>query len=277
MPKRAKAGDVLRLSTPKGFAYLQYIGRHPVYGDAVLVSPKLSEHVDDQTFLNGYVTFYPLQVAVARRFVEVVDHWEPPELPQCVRRAGATRGTEVITWTIKDGINETIKQTLSEQELKLPIAEIWNHEFLVHRILEGWNPGFEGAAVSSGQAPTVPHAGRQLEAIGAGDDKQAVNELASVSDTDAPHVILHYVYLPNKEAAASVAQELRSSGYETEERLGADGADWLVLARHVAVPTGELMVSTRQTMETLVSRFGGEYDGWEADVRIHGDGPPSFQ
>lgn len=109
------------------------------------------------------------------------------------------------------------------------------------------------------------------------DDKQAVAELAAVSDADAPHLILHYVYLPSKEAAASVASEFRSSGFDTEERLGADGVNWLVLARHVAVPTEELMAATRRTMETLVAKFGGEYDGWEADVRLHRDGPPTRQ
>jgi hypothetical protein len=48
--------------------------------------------------------------------------------------------------------------------------------------------------------------------------------------------------------------------------LGADGVNWLVLARHVAVPSEALMASTRQSMETLVEKFGGEYDEWEAEV-----------
>jgi regulator of RNase E activity RraB len=108
-------------------------------------------------------------------------------------------------------------------------------------------------------------------------DKQAVVQLAAVSDADAPHLILHYVYLPNKEFAASLASELRSSGFDIEERLGADGVNWLVLARHVAVPTEALMAATRRTMEALVARFDGEYDGWEADVRLHRGGSPTRQ
>jgi hypothetical protein len=108
-------------------------------------------------------------------------------------------------------------------------------------------------------------------------DKQAVAELVAVSDVDAPHLILHYVYLPDQEAAVSVARELQRSGFETEERLGADGVNWLVLARHVAVPTEERVAAVRRTMETLVAQFGGEYDGWEADVRLHGEGSRTRQ
>jgi hypothetical protein len=99
------------------------------------------------------------------------------------------------------------------------------------------------------------------------DDKQAVAELAAVSDADAPHLILHYVYLPSSEAAALIADELLNRGFNVERRLGADGVNWLVLARHVAVPSEALMASTRRSMETLVEKFGDEYDGWEAEVR----------
>jgi regulator of RNase E activity RraB len=109
------------------------------------------------------------------------------------------------------------------------------------------------------------------------DDRQAVAELAAVSDEDAPHLILHYVYLASSETAASVASELRSRGFETEERLGADGVNWLVLARHVAVPSEACMAATRRLMETLVAKTGGEYDGWEADVRVHGESSPKLQ
>jgi hypothetical protein len=145
-PKRARAGDVLRLSTPKGFAYLQYIGRHPEYGDAVLVSPKLSEGVDAQTFSGAYVAFYPVAAAMARSLVEFVDHSMPPKLPQCLRRPGARSGLRVTTWIIENGTNETVKSKLSEDDLQLPIAVIWNHDLLIQRVLEGWDPRQEGRA-----------------------------------------------------------------------------------------------------------------------------------
>lgn len=99
-------------------------------------------------------------------------------------------------------------------------------------------------------------------------DAKAVSEIAAVADGDAPRTILHYLYAPSSEAAAVIAVELRHRGFRAEERSGGDG---LVLARHEAIPTDALMTSTRRSMETLVATVGGEYDGWEADVR-HRDG-----
>lgn len=145
-PKRPKPGDVLRLSTPKGFAYLQYIGRHPEYGDAVLVSAMLGERSDGRAFSDGYVAFYSASAAVAKRLVEVVDHLVPPKLPQRLRRPGVRSGQRVDTWIIENGRGETVKSKLSDAELELPIAAIWNHELLIQRILEGWNPLQEGRA-----------------------------------------------------------------------------------------------------------------------------------
>jgi hypothetical protein len=148
-PKRAKPGDVLQLNTPKGFAYLQYVGRHSEYGDAVLVNPKLGvrpEVFTSQAFSGGYLVFYPATAAVARGLVAVVDHLAPLSLPQRLRRPGARSGQHIATWIIEDGTAETVKSKLSEDDLRLPIAVIWNHELLTQRVLEGWNPLHEGRA-----------------------------------------------------------------------------------------------------------------------------------
>ena len=98
-------------------------------------------------------------------------------------------------------------------------------------------------------------------------DEQAIAEIAAVSDGDAPHTILHYLYVPSSVAAAKIANELKHRGFCTEERLSGDGVNWLVLARHQAVPSKELMASICRSMKTLIANVGGEYDGWEADVR----------
>lgn len=98
------------------------------------------------------------------------------------------------------------------------------------------------------------------------DDRSALEELRGSSGLAGPHVVLHYLYFPRQEAAASTAVELRSCGFATEERLGADGIHWLVLARHQIVPSEETIARTRHMMEELAQRRGGEYDGWEAEV-----------
>ncbi len=98
------------------------------------------------------------------------------------------------------------------------------------------------------------------------DDAHAVRLIAEISDGEAPHAISHYLYVPGSEAARAIAEELRRRDFRVETRLGAGGANWLVLAHHEAVPTGRLLASMREAMEELVADCGGEYDGWEAEV-----------
>jgi len=141
--KRLKRGDVLALHASGRLGYLHYIGKHSEYGEAVLVSPKLWDRqmtVASEIFSGGYVTFYPATAAIAHHLVEVVGHLPPSILPRRFRRPGAIAGSHVKTWIIEDGVKEVVKVKLSEDELRLPIATIWNHEYLVERLEEGWNP-----------------------------------------------------------------------------------------------------------------------------------------
>jgi hypothetical protein len=78
---------------------------------------------------------------------------------------------------------------------------------------------------------------------------------------------LHYLYFPVEKAAAEAAAELRSLGLETEEKLGADDTNWLVLVRYEMVPGEQKIIGVRRFMEDLSRAHGGEYDGWEAEVQ----------
>ena len=98
-------------------------------------------------------------------------------------------------------------------------------------------------------------------------DTHAIAELGEVSDVSELHTILHYLYVSSSDDADAIASELQRNGYHTEQRLGADGVNWLVLARHEMIPTQESMASLRKFMEKLLSPCNGEYDGWEAKVR----------
>jgi hypothetical protein len=143
--KRARPGDILELEVGDGVAYLHYLGKHPKYGAAIIVSPRFnSRQVTAAAFSNGYVAFYPATVAVARGFVKIVGHLPPPQLPERLRRAGARYGNRVVTWII-DGAQEIVKTKLSDEELQLPIAAIWNHEWLIERVAERWTPLQEGS------------------------------------------------------------------------------------------------------------------------------------
>lgn len=140
--KRVTPGDVLEVKVGGQLAYLHYIGKHPEYGDAVVVHPVLVEQRAPvaQVLSDGYVTFYPVMAAAAQELVAVVGNAPPPPLPRRFRRPGAIIEGQVKKWIIEDGNREILKDELSEEELMLPIAGVWNHEYLVQRLEEGWRP-----------------------------------------------------------------------------------------------------------------------------------------
>jgi len=147
--KRIKSGDVLLVHLTSGVAYLHYLGRHPEYGDAVLVSGRFAEPVGwltSDTFAGGFVTFYPAASAVYQGLVKAIGNLPPLPLPSHFRRAGARSGRRIDTWIIETPAGEKVKSTLSPMDLQLPIASIWNHELLTERIMEGWHPSQVGLA-----------------------------------------------------------------------------------------------------------------------------------
>lgn len=97
-------------------------------------------------------------------------------------------------------------------------------------------------------------------------DRDAINELRSFSDANAIHFVQHYLYFPQEQVSKSVAALLVKRGFDVENRLGADGFNWLVLAKHQIVPTEELLGKLRIALEVIALENDGEYDGWEAVV-----------
>lgn len=97
-------------------------------------------------------------------------------------------------------------------------------------------------------------------------DREALNELRSVSNIDAIHTIRHYLYFLLEDYASNVANDLRKRGFSVEQRLGADGINWLVLLTEQAVPTESRITEMRVMLDKIAINYSGEYDGWEADV-----------
>lgn len=135
---------------PEGRIYLQYLGTHREYGDGVAVSPTAFPcpvPVAENVFGDSYVVFYPARAAVARGLAKVVG-WLPPRgIPTRLRRPGARLGSKVETWIIEDDSREEVKRQLMEDDLRIPLAVIWNHELLLQRVREGWRPENEGRDV----------------------------------------------------------------------------------------------------------------------------------
>jgi hypothetical protein len=144
-----RPGDILEVPTPRGLAYVQYTARHPEYGAAIRVFPGLFFQVrpkDWSTLLSheSYFTFYPAGSAAWQGLVEIVANLPlPPEggLPPRFRRAGwRNKEGKATLWFICEGDQETRRAELSAEEKRLSIAAIWNHEFLVDRLVEEWRP-----------------------------------------------------------------------------------------------------------------------------------------
>ena len=98
------------------------------------------------------------------------------------------------------------------------------------------------------------------------DDRNALKELLRHSNPKASHSFLHYLYFPDQKQAQIAADKLRRHGYDVEDRKGADGVNWLVLAKRRMLPTEDAVRDVRNQMEALAAVGGGMYDGWEAET-----------
>jgi hypothetical protein len=146
--KRLLGGEILEVPVGARFGYVQFLGEHREYGDAVLVNPALHErqaHFPASFFATGYVTFYPASDSVSRKVAEVVAQSSPPQVPKRFRRAGSTLedGT-VENWVIEGGWRNVIKEKLTDEERSIPIAGVWTQEFLGQQIAKGWTPQTDG-------------------------------------------------------------------------------------------------------------------------------------
>ncbi|MFC1597737.1 hypothetical protein ACFL5Q_07360 [Planctomycetota bacterium] len=151
--QRAKPGDLLEVKSSRGLSYVQYVGKHPEYGDVILVLPGCFKgRPSDLTCLvdeaAGFLAFYSARAAVLQDLAEIVASHNLPseiEVPTKLRRAGARGpGGEVRTWIIENEDHEIVREKLSDLEKQLPIAAIWDHELLTRRISEGWRPENQG-------------------------------------------------------------------------------------------------------------------------------------
>lgn len=143
MARRLRPGDILEVALLEGgYGYLQYVGKHSFYGDAVRVRPgglSRCPPITEELFKEGYITFYPANRAAKEKLVTVVGHLVAVPMPTVFRRSGVTSGV----WLIDDESGTTAKRFLSDVERKLPIGSVWTHEFLQMRIAEGWRPEME--------------------------------------------------------------------------------------------------------------------------------------
>ncbi len=78
---------------------------------------------------------------------------------------------------------------------------------------------------------------------------------------------LPYVYLPSREAAAKAELLVRQAGLTTKVEQAATGSQWLCLASETFIPTRQKIHTVQHRLSEIAGEFGGDYDGWEAEVR----------
>jgi hypothetical protein len=88
------------------------------------------------------------------------------------------------------------------------------------------------------------------------------------ADTSARRAFDFYLYFPTEHAAAAASRELSDSGFRCIVRESLRG-QWLCLAGARLVPDDAAMETVFHLMETMAEDFGGAFDGWETQVKMH--------
>jgi hypothetical protein len=268
--KRPKIGDVIEIPTPKGLAYAQYTHNNRLYGYLIRVLPGFYEKrpTDFSELVRQkecYFVFFILGVAASQGLVKIVANEPIPsqsrKFPLFRTGAHDTEG-RVPNWWLWDGKREWFIGELKPEHYQLPIAEIWTDVFLVDRITQGWKPEDDLGI------PSVEVSPMDEKPIAAtSPDGAALEQLRLAgSDMDNPHRFVHYLYFPRKQNAVRAGQALEAEHFVVEVAPAAEGTNWLVLATHSVEPVVETIEPVRLRLEKLAASFGGEYDGWEAEV-----------
>ena len=145
---KPERGRIYRCEVEGQYLYIQFLGRHKLYGDAIRVFPELypeDQELDEERLetREAYTVFYPLSRAIKEGlFCKTSINLEnSPEVPSNLRRRGAvTRDGHVLNWILEGDGRANVRELLTSQERELPLGGVVNHEFLVDRVKEGWHP-----------------------------------------------------------------------------------------------------------------------------------------
>ena len=89
---------------------------------------------------------------------------------------------------------------------------------------------------------------------------------ASGSDLSKPHSIEFFIYLPTREAAQNIADQIRAKGFGARVDRKGQGPNWLCLGTKSMVPDLAAIEAIGADFDEMARSLGGEYDGWETTV-----------
>jgi hypothetical protein len=147
MSKRVKIGDIVEITTPKGYAYAQYTHKHSTYGALIRVLKGIFKEKPENLLdliSEGYqfITFFPLGAADNRGIVHIVGNLPLPEKSRDfpVFKAGTPNSNgKVEIWWLWDGEKEWKVGELKEEQKDFPPRGVINDTLLVERISNGWS------------------------------------------------------------------------------------------------------------------------------------------
>jgi len=256
MPHKLTIGDIVEISTAKGFAYAQYSHKHPTFGGLLRILPgffaQRPNRFDELAAQRAmFVVFVPLQAMISRRIVTRVGFAQVPDREKSFplfKVAGARdqKTRRVVEWWLWDGKREWRVGALEPGQEDLPTRGIWNDSLLVERLERGWSPRDEVV-------------GELAHATGGPD------QIRPAPIVEQSH-LAHLLYFPSQEGARRAGQRLEKEGYSVEVRPAGDDTSWLTLAKQKLDST-QLPEQRREHLTSLASELGGEYDGWEIAVQ----------
>ena len=229
MAAKLKFGDVLAIDAPGGVVYVQLIGKHPLYDEAVAVCPRLQAarvQVTEVLFADSYVIFYPASMFVKEGVARVVGRLPAPPFPTRFRRPGARAGDAIRTWLVEEPTGDVVRWSLSDEELQLPIAVMCSTEALIDFVTHEWRPERVGrtpddtlAASSQGadgaSGPAIP-VDRPPDELTGSATQVALKQFREHAAADLPAEVRHYLYFPTKRAAQAAAAELKREGFRSK-------------------------------------------------------------
>lgn len=143
---KLKPGDTYRIPTQKGYGFLQYIETDDLGIEFVRILEPISENGEiTQAEVNQSERWnigFPLKVAIRRKIVEKVGHFDLPkefEKPEFARSKHTIRG-EFHGWHIvnRKTLMHQLKKELNEDDLKLSPHGIMNDTLIIERLEENW-------------------------------------------------------------------------------------------------------------------------------------------
>lgn len=251
MATKATIGDVVEIPTKLGTAYAQFSHYHdqpPKFGALLRVLPGVFKERPKNlgAIVAGkelFFAFFPIQAAINRGIVRVVGREPIPSRAQQfpLFRAGNINSVtgRVEQWWLWNGAKSWKIDSLSDDQLDLPIEEVVNDTMLIRRIEQGWTPRNAEYFVAIARA------------------KKRAPEIEVITQ------IRHYLRLRNRADAEVAVQRVGELDVRSETQES-DGEWIVVVSQDQIVP--EERERIRAYMSDVAAALGGEYDGWEFKI-----------